>query len=307
MPREATSGPGGSPTRKKAKSKAKTKKTPTVQSNLMFRVDRNKYLGQLLLMDESIYDGKVPEQVKGKLFLYKKREYTRCGKQIIVEYMGKVIDGDGGDAFSAWKEGTADDQLMPIDIRDRFKQLKEGIELYYDRQSRVKMKEHAKNAATTKKDEEKMDVDVCVDDINELYKYKESMDQLYMVDFEILRTQQYKGTDKGESVDKWKRELRHKLMLESPTTFGQPQRSGSDKYDTGKLTRFLKMIKDTRMTHVSYVCARHILTLAGILKRNSIGTVSMVVSKRYKLDQSLPADTKAAMFKAETGVPVNIF
>ena len=112
MPRDATSGPGGSPTRKKAKSKAKTKKTPTVQSNLMFRVDRNKYLGQLLLMDESIYDGKVPEQVKGKLFLYKTREYSRCGKQIIVECMGKVIDDDGGDAFSAWKEGTADDQLI---------------------------------------------------------------------------------------------------------------------------------------------------------------------------------------------------
>jgi hypothetical protein len=118
----------------------------------MFRVDRKKYLGQLLLMDESIYDGKVPEQVKGKLFVYKTREYSCCGKQIIVEYMGKVVDDDGGDTFSAWKEGTAaDDQLIPIDIGDGFKQLKEGIELYYDRQSRVKMKEHAKNAATTKK------------------------------------------------------------------------------------------------------------------------------------------------------------
>jgi hypothetical protein len=48
-----------------------------------FRVDRNQYLGQLLRMDESIYDGKVPEQVKGKLFLYKTREYSRSLRDLL--------------------------------------------------------------------------------------------------------------------------------------------------------------------------------------------------------------------------------
>jgi hypothetical protein len=61
-------------------------------------------VGTKILLDDSIYDDKVPAEVKGKLFVYEISSIDANGKQVTIQYKNLVIS-NGGDRFRQYEEG----------------------------------------------------------------------------------------------------------------------------------------------------------------------------------------------------------
>ncbi len=56
------------------------------------------------MLDDSIYDDKVPTEVKGKLFVYEISSIDANGKEVTIQYKNLVIS-NGGDRFRQYEEG----------------------------------------------------------------------------------------------------------------------------------------------------------------------------------------------------------
>jgi hypothetical protein len=82
-----------------------SKNTVTKQSSIPFPCSkRPKYqLGTKILLDDQIYDDKVPDEVKDHYFVYEIVGLLDGGKHVRIEYKRQAIKGDG-DTFRFWKD-----------------------------------------------------------------------------------------------------------------------------------------------------------------------------------------------------------
>jgi hypothetical protein len=99
--------------------RAKTPNKATVTkplSSLGFSVaKRSKYcVGTKILLDDSIYDDAVPQNVKDHLFVYEITSIDDNGKEVTIQYKNQVIK-DGGNRFRTYTEG--DDPQVSVDFR----------------------------------------------------------------------------------------------------------------------------------------------------------------------------------------------
>ena len=70
-----------------------------------------KYKGAEVLMTDEIYNGKIPEAARGKLFLYTVSNFDTGTEKYILKYEKKAINPDG-DVFFAFDE--RDDSTLMI-------------------------------------------------------------------------------------------------------------------------------------------------------------------------------------------------
>lgn len=96
---------GGGAHKKQAKGKSKNVVTKPLSTHGFSAKKRPKYNpGTKILLDETIYDDKVPTEVKGHFFLYEVSEVHDGGKTVQVQYKEQVIKKNG-DHFRVFKEG----------------------------------------------------------------------------------------------------------------------------------------------------------------------------------------------------------
>ena len=104
--------------KKAAAGKTPTKSTVTQPlSSLGFSSSkRPKYhVGTKVLLDDSIYDDKVPEEVKGHFFVYEIVSTVENGKSVMLQYKDQVIRA-GGDSFWVYIEGTDPQVRLQISL-----------------------------------------------------------------------------------------------------------------------------------------------------------------------------------------------
>lgn len=83
---------GGGAHKKQAKGKSKNVVTKPLSTHGFSAKKRPKYNpGTKILLDETIYDDKVPTEVKGHFFLYEVSEVHDGGKTVQVQYKEQVI------------------------------------------------------------------------------------------------------------------------------------------------------------------------------------------------------------------------
>lgn len=96
---------GGGPSKKQAKGTTKNVITKPLSNHGFSKKKRPKYQpGTKILLDDTIYDDKVPADVKGHYFLYEVSEIHDGGKTVKVQYKDQVIK-KSGDHFRVYKEG----------------------------------------------------------------------------------------------------------------------------------------------------------------------------------------------------------
>ena len=98
---------GKNATEKEAQKASVTKE---LTKNGFSKTKRPSYsIGLKLLLTDSIYETKVPNEVKGHLFLYEISEIHENGKTVELRYLEQVIARDG-DKFRVYKD-TEDAQV----------------------------------------------------------------------------------------------------------------------------------------------------------------------------------------------------
>ena len=115
VPRKRRSELGTSPAKKRP-ALSSTAKASSMQGKTIKRVTkplsncgfsckkRHKYdVGTKILLDDSIYKGKVPANVRGHLFVYEIKDLKDGGKFVTIEYKNLVIK-DGADDFHQYLE-----------------------------------------------------------------------------------------------------------------------------------------------------------------------------------------------------------
>ena len=92
----------------------------------VIRLKEETYLGQDMLLAESIYNGKVLENVKGKLFHYIVESYDDKSELFLVKYMKKAVEV-GRSMFFVFEEN--EDSSIAVIF---FKDVRDGQKKYHD-------------------------------------------------------------------------------------------------------------------------------------------------------------------------------
>lgn len=72
--------------------------------------------GTKILLDDTIYNGKAPEEVRGYLFVYEIVDVSADDKMVTVEYKNQVIR-QGGDRFRVYTD-SEDPQVRNLSLID---------------------------------------------------------------------------------------------------------------------------------------------------------------------------------------------
>ena len=144
-----------------------------------------KYLGQDMLLTESIYNGKVPEHAKGKLFHYIVESYDDETALFSVKYMKKAVEV-GGSVFFAFEENE-DSSISGI----TFKDVRDGQKKYHDA-SKVSIVAEAKEADKVREaleNQRKNPNKADMSDINDILETNPAggkADEILLLEFEKL-------------------------------------------------------------------------------------------------------------------------
>jgi len=100
------------------KPKPKRKQTALMSGGFTRASKLAKYDKADVLMTDSIYNNKVPDAAKGKLFHYKVKTYDDKEETFTLTYQKKAINEDAEDVeFTAFDENTKDITLEAISLQ----------------------------------------------------------------------------------------------------------------------------------------------------------------------------------------------
>jgi hypothetical protein len=222
-----------------------------------------KYLGQDVLLTESIYNGNVPESSKGMLFHYTVASYDEKDECFSAKYMKKAVKV-GTSLFFAFEENE-DSSISGISFKD----VKDGQKKYHDA-SKVTIVAAANEADKVRKvlENQRKDPDkIELSDINHILENHPAggkAEEILLLEFEKL---DHEGND-PEKKQRW----RHKS---TGRAFWQYRTASKKKWDSGVWGKQLAVIASGKI--------------------QAIGNVDAIARARYMLSIRSDYDNNLAM------------
>ena len=267
-PRKRRSELGTSPAKKRP-ALSSTAKASSTQGKTIKRVTkplsncgfsckkRHKYdVGTKILLDDSIYKGKVPADVRGHLFVYEIKDLKDGGKFVTIEYKNLVIK-DGADDFHQYLESKEAQYMdFPVDqVKDAHDRWLASWYRSNQKAEEERLRLLKEQAVEVPDDEEEADLK----DIDALFGEKNRGPHMLELDFEPATegpTVYESNRTDNELTTHW--QWKHKLTGRIVKRYPRP--NGTKGWDTGCLATYLRAIRSDKHK-IAYQRARHILKL----------------------------------------------